>query len=354
MIGKAIRESRKINQALDCSYINLTTNVFNFNKNLSVLRIIYSSVKLLSPLIVEIIKHVFAKKYDLYYITINSSGAGLLKDSIIVFLLKLFRRNNIVYHFHNKGVKNNSRNKFNKILYRFIFRGTRVILLSPLLYEDVQKYVPLNRVYFCSNGVSSTKATRNMNKTKTIPRLLFFSNMIKEKGVYDLLDACEVLKNDGFNFICDFVGKWLNITEEGFDLYVKEKQLEKIVIAHGAKYGSEKNRYFEQADIFVYPTYYHYECFPLVLLEAMQHRLPIMSTTEGAIPEIVDDGITGLLAQKQKPGDLASKIKTLLEKPSMREMMAKKGYEKYNQKYTISTFENNLCKILLKIIKDNN
>lgn len=47
----------------------------------------------------------------------------------------------------------------------------------------------------------------------------------------------------------------------------------------------------------MFPTYYHNECFPLVLLEAMQHGLPCISTNEGAISDIVDDGVTGYIVE---------------------------------------------------------
>jgi glycosyltransferase involved in cell wall biosynthesis len=83
------------------------------------------------------------------------------------------------------------------------------------------------------------------------------------------------------------VGKWADITERDFCAAIEKKNLSNCVFAHGAKYGNEKTYFFEQADIFVFPS--HDECFPLVLLEAMQSGLPIISTNEGGIPDIVDN-----------------------------------------------------------------
>ena len=62
----------------------------------------------------------------------------------------------------------------------------------------------------------------------------------------------------------------------------------------GRKYGEEKERLFRESDIFVFPTYYDIECFPLVLLEAMQYGLPCVNTDEGGIRDIVvnDSGFT--------------------------------------------------------------
>lgn len=55
----------------------------------------------------------------------------------------------------------------------------------------------------------------------------------------------------------------------------------------------------------LFPTFYHNEYFPLVLLEAMEHGLSFISTTEGGIPGIVDDGKTGFLVPKHDVAVLA-------------------------------------------------
>ena len=86
--------------------------------------------------------------------------------------------------------------------------------------------------------------------------------MMLEKGVWTLLDACCILKNKGYDFVCNFVGKWSDISEEEFAAYLQKCGLEGMVTAHGAKYGSDKEVYWLQADLFILPTYN--ECFPLV------------------------------------------------------------------------------------------
>ena len=48
--------------------------------------------------------------------------------------------------------------------------------------------------------------------------IFFLSNMMLEKGVWTLLDACHILKDRGYDFVCNFVGKWSDIGEEEYDL----------------------------------------------------------------------------------------------------------------------------------------
>ena len=63
--------------------------------------------------------------------------------------------------------------------------------------------------------------------------IFFLSNMMLEKGVWTLLDACHILKDRGYDFVCNFVGKWSDISEEEFAAYLQKHRLGDVVVAHG-------------------------------------------------------------------------------------------------------------------------
>jgi glycosyltransferase involved in cell wall biosynthesis len=172
------------------------------------------------------------------------------------------------------------------------------------------------------------------------PYLLFLSNLIPSKGVYVLLDACKVLKERGLQFVCDFVGgETKEIDRAAFEAAVKERDLEGIVCYHGPKYGEEKEEYWRRADIFVFPTFYFNECFPLVLLEAMQWRLPLVSSDEGGIPDIVKDGVNGFVCTRQNVQSLAEALEKLITDPILRQQMGEQGYQRYQEEFTLEAFE---------------
>ena len=100
----------------------------------------------------------------------------------------------------------------------------------------------------------------------------------------------------------------------------------------------------------LFPTFYHNECFPLVLLEAMEHGLPCISTTEGGIPGIVDDGKTGFLVPKHDVAVLADKIQLLLNDSVLRSNMGKVGKEKSEKEFTLEVFEKRMTWILEHIV----
>ncbi len=162
-----------------------------------------------------------------------------------------------------------------------------------------------------------------------------------------LLDACKILKDRGISFICDFVGgETTEIDAINFEKEVAHRGLNRIAIYNGKRYGDEKEKFFNNTDIFVFPTFYKNECFPLVLLEAMQHELPCISTNEGGITDIVENDSTGYIIEKNNAVELADKIEYLLHHPDIRTRMSERGYYKYISEYTLGRFESRMCEIL--------
>jgi len=347
MMGQLIKDSALINNTFEVDYVNLS-----ISQNLNEIEK-YGAFKFLRllKLQVKVLRMLLKKRYDLCYITLTVNGPSFYKDLLIVILLKLFRRK-IIYHFHNKGVEEASRLWINRVFFKFTFNNTKSILLSSYLYPDIKRYVSESDVYYCPNGIplNPYKDSHILEPDeKDVCRLLFFSNMMMQKGVYVLLDTCKLLKYQGVNFECHFVGAWSDISEGEFKNEVEKNDLQKYVFAYGGKYGAEKGKFFFNSDIFIFPTYYHNEVFPLVNLEAMQFSLPVISTTEGAISEIVSDGVTGFLVPQRNITALAMKIEELINNVELRKKMGEAGNERYFNNFTLEKFE----KAFVNILKDS-
>ena len=138
--------------------------------------------------------------------------------------------------------------------------------------------------------------------------------------------------------------------ESEFNSFVKKHNLSSKIIFLGPQYGPKKNFVLANTDIFAFPTYYKDECFPLGLLEALRWGLPIITTKEGAIPDIVNDGICGFLVKHQDSNALAEKLELLIQNKDLREAMGKKGRLRYEQNFTLQHFEHNLITILNKCL----
>lgn len=115
-----------------------------------------------------------------------------------------------------------------------------------------------------------------------------------------------------------------------------------LVCYHGRKYGKDKTVYLGNDDALVFPTYYHNETFGLVNLEAMEHKLPVIATDEGGIPDVVKNGENGLLCKKRDADSLASSIAILCDDEKLRQAMGEDGYRKFKENFTLQAFENKI------------
>lgn len=360
-----------MNEQYDCDFVNLSTSrrMDEIGKGgiKKILRFIGSYLSLFWKLL--------TRRYDLCYLAITCHDMGFLKDAPFVLLCKLFRRR-VLIHQHNKGMSGCVERWPYRWLLPLVYRNTRVMLLSWHLYDDIAAVVKREQVVVCANGIPEVTmndyrlpitdeqkvagsmekqrltinddenedenengaAELQANSQKPTAKILFLSNLIPSKGVYVLLDACRVLKERGLQFVCDFVGgETKEIDRATFEAAVKERDLEGIVCYHGPKYGEEKEEYWRRADVFVQPTFD--DCFPLTLVEAMQHRLPIVSTDVGAIPDMIKEEVNGFICPQRDVDSLVTALEKLITDPVLRQQMGEQGYQRYQEEFTLEAFE---------------
>ena len=352
MVGQYIHDSEMINGEFESHYINLTTakNLQDIGK--VGMRKLFDFFTLLK----KIRRAVKKIKPQLVYVTPNACGGAFYKDFVVVEMLKHLGCK-VVVHYHNKGVATRQDRWLDNILYKRFFKDIKVILLSECLYVDMKKYVKREDVFICANGIPCSSdldshSIPSSTPQTLIPHILFLSNLLVSKGVVVLLDALRILKDKGCCFVCDIVGgETVEIAAAMFQNEVAKRGLEEMVVFHGRKYGKDKEAFLNAANMFVFPTFYHNECFPLVLLEAMEHGLPCISTTEGGIPGIVDDGKTGYLVPKHDAVALADKIEMFIRDIDLRHKMGLAGREKFEREFTLEVFEKRMVEILSNNVK---
>lgn len=341
VMSQIIKDSNPINDTYICDYINLSLSR-DLDKigKLGILKI----WRFLSSLCKELwllISH----EYDLCYCAITCHGIGFLKDAPFVLLCKLFGKKTII-HQHNKGMTRDVDRWPYRWLLPFCYKDAKVVLLSLRLYGDIERIVAKKNVLICPNGIPEVDYEYKERQNE-VPHILFLSNLIESKGVIVLLDAMRILKDKGYSLVCDFVGgETKEIDRNRLTEEISNKSLTGLVKYHGKMYGQDKEKFLIRDDIFVFPTYYPNECFPLVLLEAMQYGLPIVTTDEGGILDMVKDGDNGFICEKNNPVLLADCIEKLLVDRELRTQMGKYGMDLYRRYYTSDIFENHLLQIL--------
>ncbi|MCH7850079.1 MAG: glycosyltransferase family 4 protein [Nanoarchaeota archaeon] len=303
--------------------------------------------------VVGLIKTIFLLTFfrpNIIYFEIAPSGIALFKDSTYVLLCKLFRRK-IIFASHSRGLssKNNKDSKY----YNFIFRKTKMIILSELLFPEVKALFKTKDTYILPNGIKDETSTHELEriiskrKKEKKTNFLFLSNMIEEKGALDVLKFCNIIKKKKINFNCFFVGVSLDPTfEKIWNKELKKLRLERNCFYLGPKYGKEKNKIIANTDFLIFPTKYKMECYPLVILEALMYGIPVLSYDTGAIKDIIIKDFLGYVSSKKTPEDLVDnflKIKNKVNRKKIRKY--------FKDNYTADKSEVALNKIILKELK---
>jgi glycosyltransferase involved in cell wall biosynthesis len=195
----------------------------------------------------------------------------------------------------------------------------------------LSEWVPEDRLHGIPNGIDVGRfaaARRGGGATDRV-QVLFVGDLSREKGVEELaravvglesrladkrLELCLVGRTDREGFVAEVQRTF---QESGFG--------ERLRIP-GPLYAEEKIAAFQGSDIFVLPS--HRESFGIVNVEAMASGLPVISTTTGAIPEVVRDGIEGIIVEPRNTAELTTALQMLIENPHLRRRMGQAGRQR--------------------------
>jgi glycosyltransferase involved in cell wall biosynthesis len=117
------------------------------------------------------------------------------------------------------------------------------------------------------------------------------------------------------------VGSGTEAQEQSLRALAAAQPSAKIILAG---FQSDVHRWMNAFDLFAHAP--RLEAFGLVLVEAMASRLPVVATRIGGVPDIVRDGLTGILVSPDAPEQLADATQRLLCNPELREAMAAAGH----------------------------
>ena len=180
------------------------------------------------------------------------------------------------------------------------------------------------------NGVP-LKAQRESAVDMTPPlKLLALGRFVGKKGYKYLLAAAKTLKDEGLDFRLTLAGD--GPLAGALKKQTHELGLDDSVFFPGFVTHDQVSKLFQQTDIFVMPSVVHSsgdrDGIPLVLMEALLHRVPVVATSVSGIPELVTDGLTGLLIPEKNPAAIVEAVRTLASDREAALVMAETGRSK--------------------------
>ncbi len=176
-------------------------------------------------------------------------------------------------------------------------------------------------------------------------RLISAARLVDKKGFKYLISACKYLDQQGIDFSCTIAGDGPLHNELQYQ--IQQLHLGHRVTLTGRPLLQEEiPNFMRRGDIFCLPCVWaadgDVDGLPQLLMEAMACGVPVISTKLVGIPDLVVDGETGLLAQPNSTDDLSSKLRQLIEDPSLRSHLAAKGRQRVEQQFDLSSCLNPL------------
>jgi glycosyltransferase involved in cell wall biosynthesis len=308
-------------------------NKFSLKKALSFIPIYLSSYKVI--------------KADVVYFTPGQTFFGILKYSPFILLCILLNRPYVIHvHGNYLGQQYRELGGIKKKIFSFLIaHASAGIVLSKSLVRNFEALLPLHKVYIVENFVSS-----DLNSSPLIPKrtdklhVIYLSNLMKEKGILDVLDALLILKKKNIAFEATIAGSM----ETGIKNEVESRlnDLNGYVEYVKTITGSAKKEKLINANVFILPTYYKMEGQPISLLEGLATGNIIISTAHAGIPDVVGPE-NGYLVQPQSPQQIADCLIDINKDiPSNINKFSRRNYEYIAESFTEHKFSNTILKIL--------
>jgi glycosyltransferase involved in cell wall biosynthesis len=273
----------------------------------------------------------------LYYPPTGPTRMPLYRDLLVLPMIRWAFRHT-VFLLHAGGVSE-LYDELPRPL-RFLFRRAYgrpdlVISSSDLNPPDGEAFGALRSVTFPlgipDHAASHPASTKRGTGT---PRILYVGFISESKGALVLLQTAGELRRRGVDFEMELMGEFESPAfRSAFEELAREEGVTDRVRHLGVRTGAQKFDAFRDADIFFFPSHFYAETFGVVLLEAMQFELPVVSTRWRGIPSVVEEGTTALLAPIKDPVALADALERLIGDPELRRKLGEAGRSRFLDLY---------------------
>lgn len=271
-------------------------------------------------------------KFDLIQLNPSLSWASLIRDGILLLMAVLSGKKTIVFFrgWHQNMVFRLNNSRLLLMLFKVTFsKADAHIVLARDFRDQLRKWGINIPVYVESTVVDNQlfhgDKSHMEKKPSKVLRLLFLARIEKYKGIYELLEACRLVKNQ-------YPHIQLVIAGSGSELENMKIRADEIlpgsVIFKGYLTGMAKAKVLLDSDVYILPS--HGEGMPNSVLEAMAFGLPVITRKVGGLMDFFEDGRMGYFTQSTDPAVFAELILSLIKNPSERKKMSEfnSGYAK--------------------------
>ncbi len=191
----------------------------------------------------------------------------------------------------------------------------------------------LQRIY---NGIDLSRFQR-ADFSAAPPLIISVGRLIEKKGFYNLIEACRLLDERGLAFRAEIIGE--GPLEPILQERIVSADLTKSVMLTGPLPQREVSARLARSTLFALPcvaeTGGGMDNLPTVVMEAMAAGLPVVSTAVAGVPEMVEEGVTGLLVPEHQPPALADAMARLLHDRPLASSLGEAGWRRASDLFAI-------------------
>lgn len=213
----------------------------------------------------------------LYFVP--DAGRGLHLNALEARLMGRYQR--ILLHHHVFSYLNDYDVRFAKFLNALPCCVSHIMLSQNMKRSYHALYDRHDDIYVLGNSPFVQKPEIVDRRTR-VKRLGFLSNITTQKGVEEVMETARTIPE----IEIDIAGPATPDVQKTISRFVEEAPLKRRWL--GAVYGSDKEQFFRDIDILLFPTRYPNEAQPLVIFEALAAGIPVLATPRGCIPEQLD------------------------------------------------------------------
>ena len=288
-------------------------------------------------------------KPDLIHIH-SSFGASFYRKAPFICIASLLQIP-VVNHIHGSELDRFYRKKpeYHQSFIRTVFKKcSRILVLSEQWREQFTELIDLNQMDVVANySICPKKKFENRNKQD--PSVLFLGFLSELKGCFDIPKVAESVAKEIKDVHFVLAGSGTAGDLQQIQALAKEQGVEKQLVFPGWANGKEKDGLLQQASVFFLPSYT--EGMPMSILEAMGYGLPVVSTTVGGIPELVEHGKSGFLLEPGDTEGFAEAIITLLKDSRKRMEMGQAGLSHVQENYSLEKHIGSLMNVYDSLIR---
>jgi glycosyltransferase involved in cell wall biosynthesis len=180
-------------------------------------------------------------------------------------------------------------------------------------------------------------------------RLLSVGRLVRKKGLDTFVEACALLRSRDVDFEAVIAGEPGDHEPEVRAL-VAAAGLEETVTFLGPLTQTELFFHYQRASVFALPCRVledgDRDGIPNVLMEAMACGVPVVTTGVSGIPELVRDGVNGLVVRPDRPSELADALHRLVKDPGLARDLAERGRSTISERFDASTTATQMASLL--------